>query len=49
VPRELRRTLPVVEAGGAILWVAGVAVDQGALPSPDGDSIGLSARQVPRA
>jgi tRNA(Ile)-lysidine synthase len=26
VPRTLRRTLPVVEAGGAIAWVAGIAV-----------------------
>jgi tRNA(Ile)-lysidine synthase len=28
VPRALRRTLPVIEAGGAIVWVAGVAVDE---------------------
>jgi tRNA(Ile)-lysidine synthase len=28
VPRALRRTLPVVEAGGEIVWVAGVAVDE---------------------
>jgi tRNA(Ile)-lysidine synthase len=28
VPRALRRTLPVVEVGGAIVWVAGVAVDE---------------------
>jgi tRNA(Ile)-lysidine synthase len=28
VPRALRRTLPVVEAGGQIVWVAGVAVDE---------------------
>ena len=28
VPRALRRTLPVVESGGAIVWVAGVAVDE---------------------
>jgi tRNA(Ile)-lysidine synthase len=28
VPRALRRTLPVVEAGGKIVWVAGVAVDE---------------------
>ncbi|HEV7846164.1 MAG TPA: tRNA lysidine(34) synthetase TilS [Thermoleophilaceae bacterium] len=28
VPRALRRTLPVVEAGDAIVWVAGVAVDE---------------------
>jgi tRNA(Ile)-lysidine synthase len=28
VPRALRRTLPVVEAGGEIAWVAGVALDE---------------------
>jgi tRNA(Ile)-lysidine synthase len=28
VPRALRRTLPVVEAKGEIVWVAGVAVDE---------------------
>ncbi|MBD0283214.1 MAG: tRNA lysidine(34) synthetase TilS [Thermoleophilaceae bacterium] len=28
VPRALRRTLPVVEAAGRIVWVAGVAVDE---------------------
>ena len=28
VPRALRRTLPVVEAGGEIVWVAGVAVGE---------------------
>jgi tRNA(Ile)-lysidine synthase len=28
VPRALRRTLPVVEADGDIVWVAGVAVDE---------------------
>jgi tRNA(Ile)-lysidine synthase len=28
VPRALRHSLPVVESGGAIVWVAGVAVDE---------------------
>jgi tRNA(Ile)-lysidine synthase len=28
VPRALRRTLPVVERDGEIVWVAGVAVDE---------------------
>jgi tRNA(Ile)-lysidine synthase len=28
VPRALRRTLPVIESGGEIVWVAGVAVDE---------------------
>lgn len=45
VPRALRRTLPVVEAGGRIVWVAGVAVDEGFAASPDSqDAVGLSAR-----
>ena len=28
VPRALRRTLPIVESNGEIVWVAGVAVDE---------------------
>jgi tRNA(Ile)-lysidine synthase len=28
VPRALRRTLPVIESNGEIVWVAGVAVDE---------------------
>jgi tRNA(Ile)-lysidine synthase len=28
IPRALRRTLPIVEAAGEIVWVAGVAVDE---------------------
>ncbi len=28
VPRSMRRSLPVVEAAGAIAWVAGVAVSE---------------------
>ena len=28
VPRELRRTLPVIEKGGEIVWVAGVALNE---------------------
>jgi tRNA(Ile)-lysidine synthase len=43
VPRALRRTLPVVEAGGEIVWVAGVAVDE-RFAAPEGaGSVGLSA------
>jgi tRNA(Ile)-lysidine synthase len=43
VPRALRRTLPVVEAEGEIVWVAGVALDERfAAPGPDG----LSARKA---
>ncbi len=47
VPRELRRTLPVVVAGDDVVWVAGVALDErfAAAPGAEG-AIGLSARQV---
>jgi tRNA(Ile)-lysidine synthase len=47
VPRSLRHTLPVLEAGGAVVWVAGVALDErfAADPSEPG-AIGLSARAV---
>jgi tRNA(Ile)-lysidine synthase len=44
VPRALRRTLPVVEAGGEIVWVAGVAVDERFAAEPgDPGAVGLSA------
>jgi tRNA(Ile)-lysidine synthase len=47
IPRGLRRTLPVVEAGGEIVWVAGVALDERhAAARDDPDAIGLSARQA---
>ena len=42
VPRALRHTLPVVEAGGDIVWVAGVA----AADRADGEPVSLSARQA---
>jgi tRNA(Ile)-lysidine synthase len=42
VPRALRRTLPVVEARGEIVWVAGVA----AAARTPGDPVALDARQV---
>jgi tRNA(Ile)-lysidine synthase len=42
VPRALRRLLPVVEAGGEIVWVAGVA----AAERGTGEPIGLDARRV---
>jgi len=48
VPRALRRTLPVVEAGGEIAWVAGVAVGERFAADSGEDPealIGLSARQ----
>jgi tRNA(Ile)-lysidine synthase len=50
VPRALRRSLPVVEAGGAIAWVAGVVLDERfAAPEGDPDPVALSARRVPGA
>ncbi len=47
VPRALRRTLPVVESGGAIVWVAGVAVDE-RFAAEEGapGSVALSARSA---
>jgi tRNA(Ile)-lysidine synthase len=47
VPRALRRTLPVVEAEGQIVWVAGVAVDERfAAREDDTAAVALSARGV---
>jgi tRNA(Ile)-lysidine synthase len=47
VPRALRRSLPVVEVGGEIIWVAGVALDERfAAEEGDPDPVGLSARRV---
>ncbi len=49
VPRELRRSLPVVESGGQIVWVAGVALDERFAAAPgDPGAVGLSARRLPR-
>lgn len=45
VPRSLRRLLPVVEAGGEIAWVAGVAVDERFAATGADPRIGLSARR----
>ena len=46
VPRALRRTLPVVESGGQIVWVAGVALDERfAAEEGDAGAVGLSARR----
>jgi tRNA(Ile)-lysidine synthase len=42
VPRALRRLLPVVEANGEIVWVAGVAAAERA----PGEPVALDARQV---
>jgi tRNA(Ile)-lysidine synthase len=45
IPRELRRTLPVVEANDEIAWVAGVAVSERFAPNPATTTlISLSAR-----
>jgi tRNA(Ile)-lysidine synthase len=45
VPRALRRTLPVIEAGGEIVWVAGVAVDERFAADADAPgAVALSAR-----
>jgi tRNA(Ile)-lysidine synthase len=47
VPRALRRTLPVVESGGEIVWVAGVAVDERfAAPDDAPSAIALTARST---
>ena len=50
VPRALRRTLPVVESAGAIVWVAGVALDErfAARRGAEADGVGLSAQAVPK-
>ena len=46
VPRELRRTLPVVEVGGEIAWVAGLAVGEAFRAGPDAEEVvALSARR----
>jgi tRNA(Ile)-lysidine synthase len=47
VPRALRRTLPVVEAGGEVVWVAGVALDERFAAAHGPDAVGLSARKAP--
>lgn len=45
VPRALRHTLPIVEADGAIVWVAGVAVDERFAAAEDAPgAVALSAR-----
>jgi tRNA(Ile)-lysidine synthase len=47
VPRALRRRLPVVEAEGAIVWVAGVAVDERFAAREGEPKVALSATVVP--
>jgi tRNA(Ile)-lysidine synthase len=46
VPRALRRTLPVVEAAGEIVWVAGVAVDERFAAAEGAGDVALSARSI---
>ena len=46
VPRALRRTLPVVEARGEIVWVAGVALDERYAAVGEEPAVGLSARSL---
>jgi tRNA(Ile)-lysidine synthase len=47
VPRALRHTLPVVEAGGEIVWVAGVAVgERFAAAEGSPGAVGLTARSA---
>jgi tRNA(Ile)-lysidine synthase len=46
IPRSLRHTLPVVEVGGQVAWVAGVALDERFAVRPCEPSVGLSARLV---
>ncbi len=47
VPRALRRTLPVVESNGEIVWVAGVAVDERFAAREDQPgAVALSARSI---
>ena len=47
VPRALRRTLPIVEAAGEIVWVAGVAVDERfAAREGEAGAVALSCAQV---
>ena len=43
VPRELRRSLPVVEVDGEIAWVAGVAVGDRFKAIGDDPAVALSA------
>ena len=45
VPRALRQNLPVVEASGEVVWVAGVAADERFTAPPGPTAVGLSARR----
>jgi tRNA(Ile)-lysidine synthase len=47
VPRALRHSLPIVESEGEIVWVAGVAVDEGyKATNEETQVVSLTARQL---
>jgi tRNA(Ile)-lysidine synthase len=47
VPRELRRSLPIVEARGEIAWIAGLAIGERFAPTKaTSERVGLSARMT---
>jgi tRNA(Ile)-lysidine synthase len=46
VPRALRHALPLVEAGGEVVWVAGVALDERFAAAPGPEAVGLSAHRL---
>ncbi len=48
VPRELRRSMPVLDAGGEIAWVPGIAVGERFRARDGARSVGLAARLAPR-
>jgi tRNA(Ile)-lysidine synthase len=46
VPRERRRSIPVLEADGEIAWVPGVAIGEAFRPQRDAPSVGMTARPL---
>ena len=46
VPREQRPLVPVVEAGGEIAWVAGVAADERFRAGPGAAAVAFTARRT---
>jgi tRNA(Ile)-lysidine synthase len=45
VPRERRHAIPVLDAGGEIVWVPGVAVSERFLGNDGAPTVGLSATE----